>query len=298
MKIIFYVFLYAALQSTNQVSSFRIDQKSGKLSHIHTTNVIDNPVYIIPDRTNKYLLTAYYGANRVAIYPVIGDSIIEGNPVVNLSAGTNPHCIQTDPTNRFVFVPAKGSDEILLYHFNENNGKISENTPGNIPSEQGAGPRHLTFHPSKDIVYVVNENNSTVCTYGLDTTTGLLNEIHTITTLPQDYSGENTCADIHISPYGKWLYASNRGHNSIVAFSVQENTGALVSINWYSTEPVPREFAISSSGKYLYAGGESSGKIAAYEIQADGSLEKITTVTAGSSVTWIEVVGVYREIQK
>ena len=284
-------YLYAAIRSTGEVSSFAIDSLSGKLRNIQTTQVVDNPVYIKPDRTNKYLLTVYYNAGKMAIYPITGDSIIGSTATVIQDTGVNPHCIQTSSDDQFLYVPARGSDFVLQFQFNPASGTVTAMNPDKVITETGAGPRHLTFHPSKSIMYVVNENNCAVSAYNMDAN-GLLTNFQNISTLPASFTDENTCADIHITSDGKYLYASNRGHNSIAAYSVSSSNGELTLINQYLTEPIPREFGLSPNGDYLYAGGEGSGNIAVYSINTDGSLSKLATYTAGTKVTWVLVTRV------
>lgn len=283
-------YLYAAIRSTGEVSSFAIDASTGKLRHIKTTPVLDNPVYIIPDKTNKHLLTAYYNAGKMAVYPITGDSIIEPMATVYQDAGVNPHCIQTSANNQFLYVTARASDFILQFQFNSSSGTVVPNNPDKINVETGTGPRHMTFHPAKSILYVINENRNSISAYNIDAK-GLLTNFQNISTLPSDYSGDNTCADIHITPDGKYLYASNRGHNSIAAYSVSSN-GLLTLINQYATEPTPREFALSTHGDFLYAGGEGSGKIVAYTINENGTLTKFASYVAGTKVTWILITRV------
>jgi 6-phosphogluconolactonase len=280
-------YLYAAIRSTHQVSSFQIVHSTGKLRHIQNTMVADNPVYISVDKTNKHLFTAYYNAGRLAIYPLVGDSIISKSGVLNQIIGIQPHYIHTDPQNKFLYVPLKGSDQILQYSFDVNSGKPDALNPAFVSTITGAGPRHLDFHPNLDFVYVANELNNTISQYRFNKTTGQLKLRNSLSTLPYDFRDKNKVADIHITPNGKYVYVSNRGHNSIAAFKIAQATGDIMEIGQYKTEPNPREFDISPDGKYLLAGGEDSGNIIIYKINEDGSLIELNIFQAGSSVTWI-----------
>ena len=281
-------YLYAAIRSTNQVSTFAINAIDGKLRPLKTTDVYDNPVYISPDQNNKFLFSAYFSGNKIAVYPIIGDSIIDKNSVQILDAGINPHCILADATNKYVYTAVMSGGQVLQFSFNENTGMLSSLNPASIDFGADTGPRHIAFHPNGMWVYIVNEIANTIYTYSKNND-GTLTKFDEIGTLPATFTEFSKCADIHITPDAKYIYASNRGHNSIAAFSINKTTGKLTVIDQYDTEADPRSFALDPSGKYLYAGGESTGKIAAYTINSDGSLTKFETYTAGSKVTWVSV---------
>jgi len=150
------------------------------------------------------------------------------------------------------------------------------------------GPRHLAFHQSLNIVYFANEFGSSVTAYRLNQAVGSLSKFQTLSSLPADFAGTNTGADIHLTPDGRFLYVSNRGHESIAAFSVDTITGALTSLGQFVTEKTPRSFAVDPSGKFLYAGGQGSGKIAAYRInRQSGQLAHFATYDAGKNPVWI-----------
>jgi 6-phosphogluconolactonase len=152
------------------------------------------------------------------------------------------------------------------------------------------------FHPALNVVYVANEFGSSVTAYRLDQADGTLSELQTISSLPADFAGTNTGADIHIMPDGRFLYASNRGHESIAAFSVDAATGRLTSIGFIPTEKTPRSFALDPSGKFLYSAGQGSGRIAAYRLgQERGDLELLTTYDAGRNPVWILTVRLFTE---
>jgi len=286
------LFLYAALRSTNEVATYGIDSLTGKLRYIQRVSVTDNPVYICPDNTNNFLLTAYFTAGKMAIYPITGDSLIEATPTVNHVIGSEAHYIHPDAQNKFIYVALRGSDRVMQYSFDETSGTVNSLSPEYASSETGAGPRHMFFHPSLPCVYVVNEMGNTVTKYSHNSTSGILEMVNSISTLPSDWTGSNTTADIHITPDGKYLYASNRGHNSIAGYSIDNISGNLDFLGCYPTEPTPREFDIDPSGKFIIAGGQGSGKLVSYSIEEDGSLEEVETISAGSAVTWVLCVSV------
>jgi 6-phosphogluconolactonase len=213
----------------------------------------------------------------VAVLPVLPGGGL-GDPVemvqhtghsVNASRQEGPHAhsVNISPDNRFAFVCDLGIDKIMVYRFDEVTGKL---TPADHPfftTAPGAGPRHFTFSRNGQGAFVVNELNSTVTSLKYDSANGFLTEIQTITTLPDGFAAENTCADIHLHPNGRFLYASNRGHNSIAAFSVEEATGMLKLLQHQPTlGQTPRNFAIHSSGRYLLAANQDSNSIHVFSI--------------------------------
>ena len=281
-------YLYAAIRSTGQVSTFAINALNGKLRLVKTTDVYDNPVYISPDQSNKYLLSAYFNGNKIAVYPIIGDSIIDKNYVQILDAGINPHCILADATNKYVYTAVMTGGQVLQFSFNENTGMLFSLNPASIDFGADIGPRHIDFHPNGRWVYIVNEIANSIYSYTKNND-GTLTKFDEVGTLPVTFIEFSKCADIHITPDARYIYASNRGHNSIAAFSINSITGKLTVIDQYDTEADPRSFVLDPTGKYLYAGGESTGKLAAYKINSDGSLTKFETYTVGTKVTWISI---------
>ena len=281
--------MYAALRDINSVESLSIDKKSGILTKLKVTPVADNPVYISTDKKGKYLFFTSYSGNMSAVYP-IGRDRINKDPVQVLDARINPHMIKTDPSGRFVFVPNKGGDIVQQFIF-QNDGSLKPNDPPGVLVKSKSGPRHFTFNPLLDIMYVVNELSCTVVVFHFDRTNGTLTgPIQEITTIPAGFTSDNTCADIHITPDGKFLYASNRGHDSLAGFAVDTETGELSPLGWFSTEKEPREFEIDPSGKFLIAAGESSGKIALYGIQKGGTLYLLKTYEVGQWPVWVMAV--------
>ena len=202
--------MYAALRDVNSIASLSIDKKSGRLSHLEDTPAADNPVYISTDKMGKFLLFTSYSGNKNAVYPLEDDGV-NNKPVQVLDSRLNPHMIKTDPSGRFVFVPNKGGDYIQQFIL-QNDGSLKPNNPEGVVVTANSGPRHFTFHPSLDIMYVVNELSCTVALFHFDRTNGTLSgPYRELTTKPAGFTSDNTCADIHITPDGKFLYASNRG---------------------------------------------------------------------------------------
>lgn len=260
-------FLYVALRGSRQAAAFRIDKASGRLAPLGTSPLEAEPCYISTDRTGRFLFTSYYRAGMAAVHPIRRDGSIGTPAVMSVKTAERAHSIQTDPSNKFAFVPhTAGPNLIHQFRFDETTGRLSSNSAGKVTPPEGAGPRHFCFNESMDIVYFVNEQGSSVTGYNLNTEDGTLTEFQTVTTLPAGFEGQNTCAEIRITPTGEYVYASNRGHDSIAAFSVDGSTGALEAISHTPTEETPRGFTLDPDGAYLLAVGQGSGKLATYGI--------------------------------
>src|SRR5690606_37914821 len=205
----------------------------------------------------------------------------------------NAHSILADPSNRFVFVPHTGPNAIYQFRFDVATGRLIPGDPPRVEPEPSRGPRHAKFHPALPVAYVINESGSTVTAYRFDAQAGTLTPFQELPTLPPDYTANNSTADLHLTPDGRFLYGSNRGHNSIAAYRVDPTTGDLELIDCFETEATPRSFAIDRTGRFLYAAGQGSGRVAAYRIDPDtGELLRFATYDVGPQPTWIELLAV------
>jgi 6-phosphogluconolactonase len=285
--------LYAGIRSNREISSFRIDQSTGSLSLIGTVSLDADPCYLSTDRRGNFLLSAYYGAGVAAVHPIGKDGAVGSPPIEWRSTAERAHCIRTAPSNQFVFVPhTAGPNLIFQFKFDENTGALTPNAVPKVIPEEGAGPRHFCFHPSKDILYFSNEQGCSVTAYHFDPSVGTLAPFPTISTLPDEFDGDTSCAPIHIAPNGKFLYVSNRGHDSIAGFSIDSGTGRLTSIGQQQTEAIPRAFTIDPTGNFLFAGGQASGRLASYRIDPQtGALSPLDTYTIGKQSMWVLIIG-------
>ena len=282
--------LYVGHRGSSAISSFRIDQDTGGLTQSGTVPVEAVPTFLATDRKGKYVLSAYYQGAHAAVHPVGDDGAVGGPPIVWLETATGAHAMQTDPSNRYAFVPhiaGNGPNAIFQFRFDENTGHITPNSPPRVELEEHLGPRHFCFHPTQDILYFSNEQGCSVTGYHLDTSAGTLSAFQTITTLPEGYTERNTCSQIQISPSGRFLYAPNRGHNSIAGFSV-DPAGRLTAIGQVPTEAVPGSFSLDPQGKFLFAAGTEPGRLASYRINdGTGELTPLETYSLGQRPTWV-----------
>src|SRR5262245_16635600 len=227
--------LYVGQRNGPVISSFQINPDTGGLTQSGTVSPGAAPTFLAPDRTGKFLLSAYYQGARAAVHPLGADGSVGGPPIDWLETATGAHAIQTDPSNKFAFVPhiarfndnvleplreSSGPNMILQFQFDAQSGHLTPNTPFRVEPAERLGPRHSCLHPLLIVVYFSNEQGCSVTGYQLDPATGTLTALQTITTLPAGYTGRNTCSQIQISASGKFLYVPNRGHNSIAGFAV------------------------------------------------------------------------------
>jgi 6-phosphogluconolactonase len=275
-------FLYAVNEleefeskKSGALSAFTIDQKTGELKLLNQKPTLGGaPCYVVVDRTGRFALVANYFGGNFAVLPVLRGGSLgeatdikqgEGSGIHERQEGPHAHCIVLDHSNRFAYGCDLGTDKIMIFRFDSRRGKL---TPGRTPWVQlkpGAGPRHLTFHPSGKHAYVINELHATISAFSHDRGSGDLKEVQTVPTLPPDFTAANTSADIHISPDGRFLYSSNRGHDSIAAFKVDPRNGTLSFIAHESTGgKTPRNFAIDPTGAFLLVANQKSDNIVVF----------------------------------
>lgn len=289
-------YLHAAIGSNRTVSSFRIDQKSGDLMLLGSVDITWNPTYISTDMKGRYLFLTFFSDNKSSVFSIADNGAVKSGAIQVLSAELNPHSILIDKSNKFLFVPCRTAESIQQYKFDELSGKLVSNSPDKIATPDSTGPRHFVFHPFLDMVYVANEFGRSVTAYNFNTNIGILTKLQTLTMQPENPKnlaiiGNQGGADIKITPSGKFLYATNREPDKIVAYEIDPKTGLLTFIENYPTEKLPRSFDIDPSGNYIYVGGQNSGKIAAYRIdQSSGKLTQIKTHTVGNNPAWLTVI--------
>ncbi|MDA0840352.1 MAG: lactonase family protein [Planctomycetota bacterium] len=283
-------FLYAGVRGPNSATAFSINAETGALTQIGETTLVDNPVYVITNKTGKYLLMSSYGGAVAASYPIGDDGVVQPDAISVVKTDKNPHSIQPDPSDRYVFVPNTGADCILQYLFDAETGTITPNEDPVVPTNENTGPRHFCFHPTLGVVYFVNEkgNNVTVC--DLDSSTGKLTVVQYISTLPEGAEVESYTADIHITADAKFLYASNRGHDSLARYSVDES-GRLSFLGATPTEAWPRGFRVDPTGAFLFCAGEKSDQIASYRLDSEtGGLDPLEVFETGKGPNWITIL--------
>jgi 6-phosphogluconolactonase len=307
-------FLIAAVRSKPyQAYSYSIDKSSGALNLVGTGPLAESYPYIALDRSGRFLLGASYGANQVGVNPVGADGRV-GEPLQVIPTARNAHSIRTDNTNRFVFVPHLGTDQVFQFLFDEKSGRLVANTPPVLQVKQGTGPRHLIVSPDNRFVYLLNELTGMVTTLSLDPNAGTLKELDSVSALPPDtklVSGaprgavgapgasqvqRNTdndiwASDLRLTPNGRFLYAAERTSSTLAAFRVDTASGKLTYLGSTPTEKQPRGFNIDPASRFVIVSGEKSDTISSYTIDAaTGALKPIGRYPTGKGANWVEIV--------
>ncbi len=271
-------------EKSGSVSSFSVDPNNGSL---HKLNEVASgggaPCYVSIDHTGSHAYVANYSGGNFVMLPIQphgklmdftdlkqqnGSSAMKGR-----QDKPHAHGIVLDPKQNFALATDLGTDQVVSYAIDRKNGKLIESSVFNL--DPGSGPRHLTFHPNKKLAFVISELNSTISSFGYDAKTGRLTLLSTVPTLPEDFSGKNTCADIHVSPDGQFLYGSNRGHDSIVIYQIDRKTGGLTYVDHTSVKgKTPRNFVIDPTGKFLLVANQNTNNIVVFKVdQETGKLK-------------------------
>ncbi len=296
-------FLYTVHGDQSEASAFKVDRRSGELTWLNTQSTQGrNPVHLALDPSGRFLVVTNHIGSSLAVLPVGADGSLDAlSQLVPLSGPIGPHRVEQkqskphfnpfDPSGRFVIVPDKGLDRVFTFAFTA--GTLTPAASPFVTVREGAGPRHLAFHPSRPLVYVVNELDSTVTTYRLDPSTGALEGLQVLSSLPETFTGNSRAAGIAIDRTGRTVYASNRGHDSIAVFRVDPASGLL---RFVGADPsqgrTPRAFALSPNGRFLFALNEESDSIVSFVLDPhDGRLRSAAaTVASGSPVCMVFAV--------
>ena len=295
-------FLYASVRSEPfSIISYSINSETGKLTELSKESLPDNMVYISVDNIGRFLLSVSYTGAKIVVNPIESNGLVQAEPIQIIPTGPKPHSILVDQSNRFVYVPHLGNDQIKQFLFNASTGTLTPNDPDVVYTKDDSGPRHFVFSPNNKFIYVSNELDGTVYSYEMNNKTGALTEIQRISVFPphtmnNELSSDSQdttikIADIHITPDGKWLYVSERATNTITAFSVNDNTGNLAYIESYDTEEIPRGFNIDPNGNFVIVAGQKSDHVAVHAINPEtGELKLLDRFESGNEPNWIEIV--------
>jgi 6-phosphogluconolactonase len=265
---------------TGAVTAFAIDRETGKLTPLNQQSAMGaGPCHLVLDKQRRHLLVANYSGGSVCVLPVGTDGRLgaASDVVQHSGSSVNPdrqkgphaHCVTMEPGHRFAFVCDLGLDKVMAYRFDASRGKLTPHDPPFAAVKPGSGPRHMVFRPDGRFAYVVNEMSSTVAVFAYAPGSGVLKEIQTVSTLPAYFTGDNTTAEIDVHPSGKWLYASNRGHNTIVLFNIDSAKGTLTYVEEQVTRgSTPRHFGIDPSGRHFAVANQNSDTILVAQIDA------------------------------
>ncbi|MDA1279773.1 MAG: lactonase family protein [Chloroflexi bacterium] len=280
--------LYAVSEVSNfdgsgGVTAFAVNADTGELTQINQQSTGGpGPCHLMVDATDSMVIVTNYGGGSIAALPINSDGSVgeltefiqhEGSSVnQRRQTHAHAHSVNIDKTNQRAYVCDLGMDKVLTYDIDLKNGKLTPSSPASVDEVAGEGPRHFTFHPSDKFVYVNNELGNTVTVYDL-ASDGALTPKQTESTIPDSWEGVTHTADIHVSPDGKFLYCSNRGHDSLAIFSIDQSNGEIARIGNESTRgKTPRNFAITPDGRFLLAENQDSGNIVTFKRESDGTL--------------------------
>lgn len=262
------------------VSAFQINSNDGDLRFLNQeASQGGAPCHLFVDATDRSVLVANYVGGNVSVLPIDSNGALgkatdlaqhRGSSInKERQEGPHAHCVILDASNSHAFVADLGIDRIMIYRFDEWQGKLSPGSQPWLELKPGAGPRHFKLHPNGRRAYVINELDSTVTAFNYDRKTGGLRTIGSISTLPKGYAGTNSCADLHIGPSGTFLYGSNRGHDSIVVYKIDQRTGRLQLVQHVTTQgKTPRNFAIDPTGRFLLAANQASDNVVVFRIDS------------------------------
>jgi 6-phosphogluconolactonase len=284
-------FLYAVNEipqfegrSTGAVSAFAIVPGTGKLTFLNEVpSGGSGPCHLTVDSTGKYVVVADYDSGNLAVFPILSDGRLGSSTALVQHRGTsvNPerqegphvHSVYMSPDNRFVVSADLGLDQVFVYHFDATKGTLTPNVPPSVGVEAGAGPRHFAFHPNGKFGYAIDEMKSTITEFSYDPANGVLNRLRAISTIPAGFKNENDAAEVAVHPSGKFLYASNRGLDSIAVFSVNPSSGSLRLLAQVPTlGKTPRNFSIDPTGTYLFVANQDSDNVVRFRINANTGL--------------------------
>jgi 6-phosphogluconolactonase len=311
--------LYAIVRSQPvRVLTFAIDPATGALSQKASAPLPDSMPYVSTDQTGRFLFTASYGGDKIAVSPIGENGLVEAEAIQVIPTGRNAHSILPDRSNKFVYAATLGANQVLQFTFDSKTGKLTANDPASVSPEAGHGPRHLAFSPDNKNLYVLNELSGHVTQYAIDAGKGTLTAVDSISSVPseaglawgvapapvgaapapavavpKDEKPKVWAADIQITPNGKFLYTTERTTNKIALFTVAPGTGKLAYVTNFATEAQPRGIRIDPTGQFLVASGEKSDRVSVYKIdQGSGKLGEPSRYPVGNGANWVEIVDV------
>lgn len=272
------------------VAGFAIEPARGRLEHLASGPLPDSMAYLSTDRTGRYLLGASYPGNKVTVSP-IGPTGTVQPPQQILPDHPNAHAILADAANRHVLVPTLGNDKVNQFDLDSATGRLSPSRPPSVSVSEKAGPRHFVFHPDGRLVYVIGELDGHVYVFDYDAARGQLEQKQRVSALPPAFRGRPSAADLHVTPDGRFLYASERTSSTLAGFRVNPSDGTLTAIGSVATEKQPRGFGIDSTGRYLLAVGQLSHALSSYRIDPEsGNLTRLKEYPVGQNPNWVEIL--------
>lgn len=283
--------IYVSLRRSGKLASFNVSADDGILKHLSTVTVDSDPAYHWPDVKGRYLLSAYYRTGKVALHRLASNgAILAENPQWYPTAH-NAHGIAVDKENRRVYVTHTGANAIYQFELDAAAGILKPAIRPVIRTPEKSGPRHIALHPSKPFAYVDNEQGNSITFFRIVAKD--LVPVETLSTIPDDWNQGGVCARLEMSADGTHVYVANRGHDSIAAFQVDQESGRMTSLGQVATEANPRSFTLHENGRFLYAGGQDTNRLAVFIRGKDGRLTRINTIETGKRPWWLQLVTIH-----
>jgi 6-phosphogluconolactonase len=284
-------FLYAALRSQPfRVASFSIEPGTGQLKKLGEASLADSMANIGVDRSGKWLFAASYGGHKITVNGIDAKGAV-GAVQQLLPTAPNAHAVQADASNQYVLATSLGGDNLSVWRFDAAKGTLQPNDPALVTTAPKSGPRHFVWSPSQKHLYLLNELDASLDVFAWDSARGTLRPLQRASALPAGFSGKPWAADLHLSPDGRFLYASERTSSTLAIFRVDSISGVLQPAGHAATEKTPRGFAIDSTGRFLVAAGQESHAVALYPIDAaTGALGTPQRLPVGKNPNWVEIV--------
>jgi 6-phosphogluconolactonase (cycloisomerase 2 family) len=282
-------FLYAVHGDAEEISAFRVEAGSGRLTFLNGVSTGGrNPVHLAVDPANRFIVVPNHLTSTLAVLPIDPETghLGERTDLVTLSGPIGPHRVEQpfakphqtefDRAGSFILVPDKGLDRVFVFRLDPVTGRLSSSEQGSAMARETSGPRHVALHPGGYFAYVLNELDSSITAYRYDTDTGALEPFQLLPSLPDNFTGNSRAAEITVSADGRFIYASNRGHDSIGTFSIEKGTGRLTPVEWTATSRTPRFITLDPSGRFLFAASEDEDTITAFSVSAEtGRLSRL-----------------------
>lgn len=296
--------VYAALTGLDQKKAgvaTLARHADGSLSLLNTAIITSRSPYIRTDHQGRYLFAAHYGAGGVTVWRIV-DGVCTDELLDNKQTEKTAHCVETDPSGQYVFVPHTTPNKVYQFHLDAGTGHLIPNEPPFVAGPEAGHeyhePRHIVFHPRLPVAYTSNEKGGGITAWDFDVDSGTLTRTQTLSTLPPDYSGGSAAADIHMTPDGRYVYVSNRDleqrdpaegpRDTLAGFALDAETGLMTPVGHFATAHFPRSFCIDLSGRFLFAAGQRSSTLVAYRIDKEsGKLDRFATYATGRVPIWV-----------
>lgn len=272
-------------------SAYAIDAQTGRLTWVQTTDLPAPMAYLSTSHDGQFLFGASYDDALMTVHRIGRDGLIVTPALQALATPPKAHCVRQSPWSPTVYLTSVTGEVILSYRFDPFRGRLEPASPPSVATPPGAGPRHIDFHPTLERVYCVNEHDGSMGVYRVDRETGALEQLQKETLVPPDFTGNALGADIHVTPDGRWVYASVRKTDTLTVFELDPVSGHAKRAGAFGVEPYPRGFAIDPQGRFLLCAGQTSHALAVYRIDpARGGLSPVGHYPVGQRPSWVEII--------